>query len=316
MYKVIARQCTKCKFIKVMSDFCNKSENIYGKSTRCKSCDKLKRQKYVDNTANTIVVTSKLCNKCNTEKNIDEYFLDKTRKDGHGAYCKECTNKASKLYRENNTETIRESCKTWRLNNIDHVNEWRKEYYKNNKEHLDECTRISHAKNKEEYKPRRQYLNRVWYSANKEHRNELSHLWYVNNKEKVIEGTHKRREYGFNPINDAFIGAEAHHTWLSDASDMVIYLPNFLHKLCKHDHSKPETMVEINTIALDYWINEYLYQLLYFDEAEKEHEQLILDSLYSGVLSFVEASEILNTTESTIHDIIKATKLNNTSPKE
>lgn len=66
------------------------------------------------------------------------------------------------------------------------------------------------------------------------------------------------------------IGFESHHVWLENRSDFVIYLPYFLHKLHSHTHENKGTMDSVNSIALDYWINEELYSTLYCDEVVKK----------------------------------------------
>jgi len=306
MYKVIAKQCTKCKLIKLLDDYTNKKGGIFNKNSMCRSCKKIndtaRKAKLAENReAIKQSMVIKICPKCKLEKSVSEFYNSNETKDGYSSWCKECNYISSKKYNEKNRDKIRDNAQRWRDENREHYRNVCRKYYTENKEHCDEVTRRSHEKNKEEYKPRRQQLNRMWYSANKKHRNELSNEWYRNNKDKVLATTHRRlREYGFNPINQPFIGSAAHHTWLSEASDMVIYIPNFIHTMYPHNHFKPETMYEINCVSMDYWINEDLYQMLFFDEAEKEHEKLILDSLYSGMLSFAEAAEILNTTEQEI----------------
>ncbi len=46
----------------------------------------------------------KICNKCNEEKYIDEFYKDSTKKDGLRTMCKSCTS----LYRELNKSSIKE----------------------------------------------------------------------------------------------------------------------------------------------------------------------------------------------------------------
>ena len=77
-------------------------------------------------------MTTKLCSKCNTTKDISEFSKDKTKKSGLCSNCKLCkrayTEKNKKriyeyhkiyykLYREQNKETILEKCKKYRQTN-------------------------------------------------------------------------------------------------------------------------------------------------------------------------------------------------------
>jgi hypothetical protein len=46
-----------------------------------------------DETVSTDIKIIKHCNKCNTDKDISEFYMDKRKKDGHRYTCKECENK-------------------------------------------------------------------------------------------------------------------------------------------------------------------------------------------------------------------------------
>ncbi len=61
----------------------------------------------------------------------------------------------------------------------------------------------------------------------------------------------KKREkkgFSFYPLNSRVLGSEAHHM----DETIVIYIPKDIHKAMQHDHNKPETMRQINRIALEY----------------------------------------------------------------
>lgn len=49
-------------------------------------------------------MTSKVCSKCNIDKDLGEFHKDKSRKDGYVNICKECKNSYSKQYRIDNKE--------------------------------------------------------------------------------------------------------------------------------------------------------------------------------------------------------------------
>jgi len=62
----------------------------------------------------------------------------------------------------------------------------------------------------------------------------------------------RKRQLGFNPINDCFNGSDAHHINKTD----VIYIPTALHEAhYGHRLDRPKTMIEINRIAFQYLIN-------------------------------------------------------------
>lgn len=48
----------------------------------------------------------KHCNKCKTDLKITLFYKDKSRRDGHSPYCKECMNKKYMKYYHKNREKI------------------------------------------------------------------------------------------------------------------------------------------------------------------------------------------------------------------
>ena len=55
-----------------------------------------------------------------------------------------------------------------------------------------------------------------------------------------------RRSYGFEPLNEYFEGADAHHI----DKVHVLFIPRELHRSIKHSLDKQETMNKINTRAI------------------------------------------------------------------
>lgn len=89
----------------------------------------------------------KTCNKCNIEKDFNEFYKYKIKKDGLHNKCKECMgqhNKQWKIlnkdkhskyileYHSENSEKIKDYDKQWIKNNIN----YKKDYYKENKSHI------------------------------------------------------------------------------------------------------------------------------------------------------------------------------------
>jgi len=113
----------------------------------------------------------KTCTKCNTEKPLDKYGVDKTTKDGYRYSCKECYNAQQREYANNNKDLIksRNAAKA----------EQRKAYYQSDRGK--ESSRRSHLKRK--------------YDITLEEYNEL--LEQQNNKCKICntEETSERNEF-------------------------------------------------------------------------------------------------------------------------
>ena len=63
---------------------------------------------------------TKICNKCNIEKSVDEFHINKLGKDGYHCQCKECKNNYKKEYNKINQNKRQE----YRLKNK-HVGLWR-----------------------------------------------------------------------------------------------------------------------------------------------------------------------------------------------
>ena len=109
----------------------------------------------------------------------------------------------------------------------------------------------------------------LYYSLNKEKHNLYKRNYYKTTKGKEVcknkskkytlsflgkesmkRGVYRRkRELGFIPLNEWFEGCEAHHL----DEEYVVYIPKELHRAHPHNHKKRETMIEINTEALE-WI--------------------------------------------------------------
>lgn len=78
-------------------------------------------------------MTSKVCSKCNIDKDLGEFHKDKSRKDGYRNACKECKNSYSKQYRIDNRESISANKKEYREKNTEVIKERKKNYYEKKK---------------------------------------------------------------------------------------------------------------------------------------------------------------------------------------
>ena len=62
---------------------------------------------------------TKTCTKCGDTKPLDEYHKNKSRKDGHHAYCKECVREYNRAHLEANREKIEKRRRAYRRENRD-----------------------------------------------------------------------------------------------------------------------------------------------------------------------------------------------------
>lgn len=88
----------------------------------------------------------KLCPKCNTQKPLDAFGPDKSRKDGLNRLCRPCALQSSKEWRERNREKERARHKEYRRRNPDAD----RLYYQKNKERILEQHRLYREVHREE----------------------------------------------------------------------------------------------------------------------------------------------------------------------
>ena len=115
---------------------------------------------------------TKICKKCNEEKDVELFGKDKKGKLGLKSWCKECEKERCKNWRLNNPEKFKEIQKNYRLNNPEKVKEMTKNWYLNNPEKFKE-------------KQKNYLLN------NTEKNKENCKNWYLNNIEKIKESNKK-----------------------------------------------------------------------------------------------------------------------------
>jgi len=104
-------------------------------------------------------VGSKICTKCNTDKNINQFSFvygrkrkDGTRKGRYHSQCKECRKNVLKNWRDKNPEKAKESRKNWIANNLEKNKKTRKEYKKKNANKVKKWKRDWDLKNRDKYK--------------------------------------------------------------------------------------------------------------------------------------------------------------------
>lgn len=97
----------------------------------------------------------KKCNKCEIEKNLSDYYKDKSTKDGYYTICKLCKKKNSKTYSLRSKEEIYASTKIWKENNKEHLKKYNKNWTFENKEHIKDYNEKSKKRLSDYYKNRK-----------------------------------------------------------------------------------------------------------------------------------------------------------------
>jgi len=247
----------------------------------------------------------KRCSKCGEIKPISEFNKDISRKDGCASSCKAC----KKLYRLENKERISEYRKEYypryRLEHEKELSEYKKEYYKTNKASILQKNRKYYVENRASILE----SNKDYYEKNREHTLEVAKRYRNENKERcaerckeryeknrehyleykkawgrTVEGiesykrhAHKRRGFGFSPINNYFEGAEFHHMHVDFNGDedheIGIFVPGDLHRSIKHNSFTWAGMEEMNNKAIE-WYNENYNVVNYIDKCNS-HRSLL-----------------------------------------
>lgn len=78
----------------------------------------------------------KKCNRCGETKHLDDFYRDKSRKDGRKTICGDCTRSHAKIYRGNNRERLNAHSKKWHHENKNYIKKKSKEWRENNPEKL------------------------------------------------------------------------------------------------------------------------------------------------------------------------------------
>ena len=127
----------------------------------------------------------KTCSKCGEQKPLSKFGNDSSKKDGKRPSCRPCKAKTDKLYKQNNSETVKKIgkkyydenkekiknySKDWYKNNIDHCRKVRDDWYKNNTEKVNEIRKKNKEENSEFYKEYHRAYNNNRYKTNLNYR--------------------------------------------------------------------------------------------------------------------------------------------------
>lgn len=116
----------------------------------------------------------KRCNKCGIEKPLDDFYRDRSRKDGRHPWCKPCIAAKRAAWYERNRET-----------NLAYQAEWREK----NKDKKAAGDRAWVAANPQ----RKREADRLWRLANRAHIDTLIATYRTENPERVTEWRRRRR---------------------------------------------------------------------------------------------------------------------------
>jgi len=98
---------------------------------------------------------TKNCSKCKESKNVKEFSIDRTTKDGLNRWCRFCRKTSFKLYREAHLQKEQDRHRNYYTNNRERETEKSRAYYSLNKDRVYARTRLYQTNNKEVLKAHR-----------------------------------------------------------------------------------------------------------------------------------------------------------------
>lgn len=125
-------------------------------------------------------MNTKICSKCDIEKDLEEFPIEKGK---YRNCCKECRNKYLKEYHLKNKEKANKISREYYKKHKEKMNKQSKEYQQNNKESIKLKRTIYNNINKEKIKKRK----KEYYENNKERILKKDKEYYLENKERIIE---------------------------------------------------------------------------------------------------------------------------------
>jgi hypothetical protein len=146
----------------------------------------------------------KICNKCKEEKDICEFYRNPKNISGHRNTCKLCVNEKQKKYSKSNRENRNLTQQMWREKNTEKVKEYRKKYYDENPEKYKLISKLYRNNHPEQVKlqNKKYYYNNPdyskkrildWITKNYDYRIDYMKNWRLINKEKIK--TYKNIKY-------------------------------------------------------------------------------------------------------------------------
>lgn len=193
---------------------------------------------------------TKRCPKCNKIKSIDAFYKNKSRKDGHSAWCKACDNTNNKKYVQNNREHMREYERYEYYKNHEDHKRRRKEYVDKNKEKVKQKQKEYYQKNREQILE----YSRLYNQANKEKIRTRNKEYYESHKEDFVFKARERKKK-IKETKDGTITKESLNIMYETQLHKCAYCNSNLDELGKHlDHILPLVKGGIHTLSNVHWV--------------------------------------------------------------
>ena len=193
---------------------------------------------------------TKRCPRCGETKSIDDFYKNKSRKDGHSAWCKTCDNANNKKYVQNNQEHMREYERyEYYKNHEAHIRR-RREYVKNNKEKVKRIREKYYQNNREQILAR----GKIYTQENKDKISARNKAYYELHKEDFLFRARERKQK-IRETKDGTITKDTLNAMYETQNHRCAYCDNNLDELGKHlDHIMPLAQGGVHTISNVHWV--------------------------------------------------------------
>lgn len=192
----------------------------------------------------------KRCPKCGETKSIDDFYKNKSRKDGYSAWCKACDNASNKKYVQNNREHMREYERYEYYKNHEEHKRRSREYVKKNKDKVRQARKEYYEKNREKILAH----NRLYNQENKEKISARNKSYYESHKEDFLFKARERKKK-IKETKDGTITKEALDCMYEQQFHKCDYCGANLDELGKHlDHILPLAKDGTHTLSNVHWV--------------------------------------------------------------
>lgn len=124
---------------------------------------------------------TKVCSKCNIEKEISEFYKRKESKDGFSSYCRGCKKISAEQYKEKNPDKVKQSKRNEYLRNLEKYRNRNKKYRDENQDYTKNYQKTYYDENKKQLLEQQ----KKYYESNKDIILKKSQEYVKNNSEKT-----------------------------------------------------------------------------------------------------------------------------------
>lgn len=143
----------------------------------------------------------KKCCHCKIEKQVHDFYKNKSTPAGLSHECKSCTNTRQLKYRQKYKKSIQKTKKEYAKNNRQKIKAYQKNYYLNNKERLSKYKKEWGKINSEKIKLR----SKIYREKNKVILSDKSKIYRTNNHEQIRFKQNLYKKFAVEELRDSYI---------------------------------------------------------------------------------------------------------------